>query len=491
MDRARYDTLVRQQFDPTVTAKVLTTLLGAEAFAAIRPYFEQTEDWSDPLRLDHLRGPTSTASLIGAVACLLKNPNLCTRSGGQGSSDLEADAVAELAKLVFGSSADTGGQFTSGGTQSNLYGAKLGVAKRCPDAMGEGLRGERVVGLASEASHYSNRTIAGWLGLGMCNLLLVPTDRTFAMRLDALMEKLDALYRTKTQVAYVVATFGTTDAFGCDDIAAIHHVIDESAAKHGVPAPHLHVDAAVGWALAFLMGYNSERNPLEMIPEVLPTVRQAQRACAGLRFADSVTVDFHKLGFGHYPASTFLVRQRDDLRHLRRDGEDLPYFAEADERDPARFTLETSRPALGPYVVAASLSAIDRTGWQMLIGRSLELAHELKSRLDRLPHCKVLNADVPGASVAFWVLPKGTDAQAFFDQLERGELSHEQVERTFAAIRRQFVERSERVRDIRLGFTTNVGYRPHGYALPAWRAVFFNPRTDETAIDRLIESLER
>ena len=45
-----------------------------------------------------------------------------------------------------------------------------------------------------------------------------------------------------------------------------------------------------------------------------------------------------------------------------------------DRRDPALFTLETSRPALGPYAVMASLNGIGLTGWQMLTARALELA---------------------------------------------------------------------------------------------------------------------
>ena len=44
--------------------------------------------------------------------------------------------------------------------------------------------------------------------------------------------------------------------------------------------------------------------------------------------------------------------------------------------------------------------------------------------------------------------------------------------------------------DARLSFTTSIGYRPHGLDLPAWKAVFFNPRTDDAVIDRIITSIE-
>ena len=44
--------------------------------------------------------------------------------------------------------------------------------------------------------------------------------------------------------------------------------------------------------------------------------------------------------------------------------------------------------------------------------------------------------------------------------------------------------------DARLSFTTSIGYCPHGIRLPAWKAVFFNPKTDDAVIDQLIRSIE-
>ncbi len=45
-------------------------------------------------------------------------------------------------------------------------------------------------------------------------------------------------------------------------------------------------------------------------------------------------------------------------------------------------------------------------------------------------------------------------------------------------------------RDARLSFTTEVGYRPGGVTVPAWKAVFYNPKTDEAIVDRLVESID-
>jgi L-2,4-diaminobutyrate decarboxylase len=465
-----------------------------DARDTVFPYFWGTDGWTSPLHLENVKGPANYASLVGALACLLKNPNLCTDTYSQRSNELEIKAITALANLLFYHTEDPWGVFTMGGTISNLYGARIGVEKVLPGTMRRGLKGVSVAGIVSEAAHYSNQTIAGWLGIGTENLEVIPTDETMAMRLDKLEESLERLHREQKQVAFVVATFGTTDAFGIDDVAGIRRILDDFAARYKVPAPQLHVDAAVGWVLSFLTEYDTAQNPLGFAAELLPILRRAQHHTEGLRVADSLTIDFHKMGWGHYPGSTFLVNRRADLRHLSRTVQETPYFSEADSRrDPALFTLECSRPALGPYTVMASLNAIGLNGWQLLIARALELAQRLKQRLEALDHCKVLNLGTLGPSVVWWVLPPGRNAKEIYQQLIEGQLSADKYAHFAAEIQRLFEKREKSMDpsvDARISFTTSIGYRPHGFALPAWKAVLFNPKTDDKVLDRLVTSIE-
>ena len=465
-----------------------------DARDTVFPYFWGTDGWSSALHLENVKGPTNYASLVGALACLLKNPNLCTDTYSQRSNELEIKAVTALANLLFYHTDDPWGVFTMGGTISNLYGARIGIEKVLPGAMRSGLNGIPVAGIVSEASHYSNQTIAGWLGIGTKNLQVIPTDASMAMRLDKLEEALEGLHRDKRRVAFVIATFGTTDAFGIDDVAGIRRLLDAFAARHNVPAPQLHVDAAVGWVFSFLTEYDTSQNPLGFADQLLPIIQRAQRRTEGLRVADSVTIDFHKMGWGHYPGSTFLVNRRADLRHLSRTVEETPYFSEADSRrDPALFTLECSRPALGPYTVMASLNAIGLNGWQLLVARSLELAERLKQRLEALEYCKVLNLGTLGPSVVWWVLPPGRNAKEIYQQVLDGTLPADKYAQFAEEIHRLFEKREKAMDpaiDARISFTTNIGYRPHGFALPAWKAVLFNPKTDESVLDRLVSSIE-
>jgi len=315
-----------------------------------------------------------------------------------------------------------------------------------------------------------------------------------SMRLDLLESRLDQLYQQGRKVAFVIATFGTTDAFGIDDLEGIHTIIHRQAERHSQPVPHLHVDAAVGWVSCFLTEYDLSRNPLGALPETLRLIEQTQVAARGFQYADSVTLDFHKMGWGHYPSSAFIVRQRADLNLLMRKVSDVPYFAEADLRhDPALFTLECSRPGIGPYAVMASLNGIGLSGYQCLVANAIEKADQLKARLDAIEYCHVLNRGTPGPSVCWWVLPRGRNAKDIFRQIEADEVTAEERKRYFHEIRRLYEKREavmDPAVDARLSFTTSMGYAPAGVSLPAWKAVFFNPHTDLEVIDRLVASIE-
>jgi glutamate/tyrosine decarboxylase-like PLP-dependent enzyme len=314
------------------------------------------------------------------------------------------------------------------------------------------------------------------------------------MRIDALARRLDELYRDDRRVAFVIATFGSTDAFGIDDIGEIRQLLEDKARQYERPIPQLHVDAAVGWVLCFFHEYDTRSNPLELGPEVVADVEAAKRKASMLRYADSITIDFHKMGWGHYPASAFIVNRRDDLQCLFRDVEDIPYFSEAQyRRDPALFTLECSRPAIGPYSVMASLNGIGLVGYQVLIAHGMELARYLRTRLDELDFCKVLNGRCPGTHAVWWTLPKGRNAAEIFRRFEAGEVTDADAQRYFDEIERLFHKRSAARnpdKDAMLSFTTSMGYAPHGRHLPGWKAVFFNPLTDRQVVDDIVISLE-
>jgi L-2,4-diaminobutyrate decarboxylase len=465
-----------------------------DARDAVFPFFWGTDGWNSKFHMENVKGPANYASLVGSFACLLKNPNLCVDTYSQRSNELELKAITTLANIVFYHTESPWGVFTMGGTISNLYGGKIGIEKVLPNAMKKGLGGRKLVGIVSQAAHYSNETLAGWLGIGTDNLIAIPTDEACSMDLGLLEAELDRLYAENTLVAFVIATFGSTDAFGIDDIASIRKIIDKKAQQYSVPAPQLHADAAAGWQMSFLNEYDEGKNIFDLNSDVLTLVREIKANTMSLQHADSVTIDFHKMGWGHYPASAFIVFRKDDINLLFRSMEQVPYFSEAEyKHDPALFTLETSRPGIGPYSVMASLNGIGLQGYQMLLAHALEMTLYMKKQLEKLPYCKVLNMKCLGPSVVWWVLPKGRDAKQIYRDLVQGKLRQEKYQHYFSEVNHLFEKRKSAMdprKDARLSFTTSMGYLPGGVAIPAWKGVFFNPKTDVEVVRQIIRTIE-
>ncbi len=463
-----------------------------DARDAIFPFFWGTDGWFSSNHLENVKGPANNASLIGALACILKNPNLCTDTYSQRSNELEVKSITILANLIFYHTDSPWGVFTMGGTISNLYGGKIGIERVCPSAMQEGLQQQRICGITSEAAHYSNATLAGWLGMGTNNLHSIPTDANMSMRLDLLEEKMDTLYADGQKLAFIIATFGSTDAFGIDDIKAIRELIRVKADQYGVTPAQLHVDAAVGWFMTVLNEYDIGKNEFSMNHETLEKVQLIQYSALGLREADSVTIDFHKMGWGHYPGSAFIVNRRKDLDFLFRKKSEVPYFADAEvHRDPALFTLECSRPAIGPYSVMATLNGMGLKGCQMLAANSIEMAGKLKEQLGKIENIMVLNKDCLGPQVLWWVLPKGRNATEIYHGILSGSITEDSAKVYFDEIRGMYNKRAESMNasEPSLSFTESIGFCPNNLKIPAWKASFFNPASDETIIDRIIKSI--
>ena len=141
----------------------------------------------------------------------------------------------------------------------------------------------------------------------------------------------------------------------------------------------------------------------------------------------------------------------------------------------------------------ASLNGIGLNGYRILVANAMERARQLKERIEQFDFCRVLNFSNPGPGVCWWVLPRGRDAKAIYNRFESNEMTSVERDQYLSEIRRLYYKREammDRAHDARLSFTRNAGYSPHGVPLPAWKAVFFNPRTDDAVIDRIIASIE-
>lgn len=309
------------ELEPVVGAIDLDAPLGDPGAALDeldRVYLRDAVYFHHPRYLAHLNCPVVIPALLGEVVLSGVNSSLDTWDQSAGGTLIERRLIDWTARRIgFGPDAD--GVFTSGGTQSNLQGLLLArdeAVRRAGGQRSSVLPRLRI--LASSCSHFSVVKAARLLGLGDEAVISIPCDQLRRMHTIALANQLAKVRAEGLIPMAVVATAGTTDFGSIDPLPAISGL----CASAGV---WLHVDAAYGCGLLV----SAHRRHL----------------LAGIEYADSVTVDYHKSFFQPVSSSALIVRDRRMLDHVTYHADYLNPAASAERRIPNQVdkSLQTTR----------------------------------------------------------------------------------------------------------------------------------------------------
>ena len=290
--------------DADAMARVLETT--AHRLGDNYPYFH-------PLYAGQMLKPPHPVARAAYALAMKINPNNHARDGGRASSEMEIEAVAEIARM-FGWAEGPGrylGHLTSSGTIANLE--ALWVA-------GQLSPGKRIVG--SEQAHYTHQRISSVLKLDYASIAAENRGR---MSLEALEAEL-----RKGDVGTVVATMGSTAIGAVDPLDEIVKLRE----RYGF---RIHADAAYG-------GY------FRLIPEALD--EPARRAYAAIEEADSIVVDPHKHGLQPYGCGCVLFCDPAVGRFYKHDS---PYtYFTSSELHLGEISLECSRAGAAAVAVWAT-----------------------------------------------------------------------------------------------------------------------------------------
>jgi glutamate/tyrosine decarboxylase-like PLP-dependent enzyme len=237
----------------------------ASAFGEFTGRLRANYPYFHPSYAGQMLKPAHPAAVVGYLTAMLINPNNHALDGGPVTSEMEKEAVAQLAGM-FGLGTHLG-HLTSSGTIANLE--ALYVARELHPGKGIAY---------SEEAHYTHARMCGVLGI---EATPVAADAAGRMDLDALDGLLGG-----GRIGTVVATAGTT---GLGAIDPVHEILG-LARRHGA---RVHVDAAYGGFFTLLAGQPGEAG-LDAAP---------WRAIAG---CDSVVVDPHKHGLQPYGCGAIL-----------------------------------------------------------------------------------------------------------------------------------------------------------------------------------------
>ncbi len=287
------------KFDYPAMRRVL--LEAAEKMQDNYPYFH-------PFYAGQMLKPPHPIARLAYMLSLWINPNNHAIDGGRASSQMEKEAVAEIAGM-FGWKTFLG-HLCGGGTMANLEG--LWVSGK--------LQPDKLV-VASEMAHYTHSRISEVLKLPF---QAVPCNNLGQMDLDALEKTLST-----GKAGTVVATLGTTGTGSLDPLPGILRLKEKYSFR-------LHVDAAYG-------GY------FTLVDNLTSAARSAFDL---LGQADSIVVDPHKHGLQPYGCGCILFKDPAVGVWYKHDS---PYtYFSSRELHLGEISLECSRPGASAVALWAT-----------------------------------------------------------------------------------------------------------------------------------------
>ncbi|HEV2971002.1 MAG TPA: pyridoxal-dependent decarboxylase [Pirellulales bacterium] len=445
--------------------------------------------WGHPGSQLNIVPQPSIASIIGVLLPSIYNPNLCSDESAIRIAEAEVSAAAMTAELIGYDPAAAAGVFTFGGTGGLLYGVRIGLEKAIPGAGQRGLREDAVV-LVSQQGHYSCLNVAAWLGIGQDHVVAVPSHQDNSIRLDALEDAARGSLAKGHKIAAIIATMGTTDAFGIDDLEAIHALRERLIAEFKLGyRPHIHADAVIGWAWSVFNDYNWLANELGFRGRTMRALAAASHRIRHLHLADTVGIDFHKSGFAPYVSSLVLAKDRGDFGRIARSRATMPYLFQSGEYHPAMFTLETTRAGTGPLAALASLRLLGKEGLRVLLGHAVEMAEVLRETIESHPNLTVLNGDNVGPVTLFRAYPDGIDTFSV-KQREQFDSSYRDTLLAHNDYNRRIYElvHSEALagRGVAISLTDCYRQTDYGESIVALKSYVVSPFSDESRMESII-----
>jgi len=244
--------------------------------------------------------PAPIASIAGMLSDLLNN-GTGVYEMGMASNALEK-IITDLVNRAIGFPESAGGFLTSGGTLANLTALLAARKAKLPQDIWDTGHDEPLAIMVSEASHYCIDRAARIMGLGTKGIIKVPVDETFKIRTDLLPEYLEKAKKDGLTVFAIVGCACSTATGSYDPLESI---ADFAQANN----LWFHVDGAHGGGVVF-----SEKHQVKT---------------KGIKRADSVVIDFHKMLLT--PALTTALLFKNELDSYKTFSQQAAYLWNAEQ----------------------------------------------------------------------------------------------------------------------------------------------------------------
>ncbi|MBK9745823.1 MAG: aspartate aminotransferase family protein [Chloroflexi bacterium] len=366
---------------------------------------EGTVDWAHPLQVIAPSPPPTIVSLFAYFVAAHLLPNFASDLYSQRFIRAEIQTVAMLADIIGYDQLKCAGFSTFGGAATNIYGIKIALEKAMKAI--SGISTNKLCLFKSENAHASSLVAAKWLNVEPINVITVSSDNN-SMNVSDLVSKMRIALDKGYVPAGIVCELGSTFEFAMDRLEEVsEHSKDICKTYNLSMRPHIHADAVIGWVYSFFNDYDFYENPENFEPRAIEGLETIVQNTKQLQLADSIGIDFHKLGFTPLTSSFFLLRDGSDIKYIANQEEFSleEIYSSFGNYTPAHFTLESTRPAMGPLAAYLNCVLLGKEGFRSLLAYNLGLALYLRDKLGNLPYCRVLNNNNEGPALVIRLYP--------------------------------------------------------------------------------------
>ncbi len=290
--------------------------------------------------------------LADLIAGVLDN-GMAVYEMGQASVPMEKAVCSVITDTIHWGDLATG-FFTSGGTLANLTALLTARQVHSDNKYWEkGHDYSQYAVMVSSEAHYCVDRAVKIMGLGKDGIIHIPVDKNFKVITGSLEEIYQKQVSAGIEVFAFVANAGSTGTGSYDDLLSIH----EFCKKHGI---WMHVDGAHGAGVIFSEKYDYLIN--------------------GLEFADSLTLDFHKLLQASILCTALLYRNGKDSYHTFSQGAKYLYEDQTEEwYQLGKRTFECTKPMM----IIKAFTLLQQLGIPEL-GKAIDYRYDLAKQFAKL-----------------------------------------------------------------------------------------------------------
>lgn len=261
---------------------------------------EKSTNFSSPRFVGFPDAGNSIAGISSSIMSVFLNQNLINQNFcSPEATFIEMETIHWLRQLAgyktperYNMASDISGVSAHGGVLANCIALLAARERAFPGTMNNGLKEDPTkikIMVPEGIGHYSIRASLSWLGIGESNLVSVPITKDYKTDLNKLELKIKAERDKGNYVMAYVAYAGDSRTMSVDDMEGIAAVLN----KYKI---WFHIDACHGFQLLF-----SEKEKYKM---------------KGCQYADSITIDPHKILWLPYVCSFVLFKELSSLKNI-------------------------------------------------------------------------------------------------------------------------------------------------------------------------------